>query len=167
MTERRRWLHDLTMLQLRTIQRSMVMATVMLALAACKPAPPSVPKHDQSPSVPKDAESSSVPKHGDSKVVTLVVKWKLKAEFEQEALAYATDFIAKAAANEPDTVLYVLTKDPKEERTYYWIERYRDRAALQFHRDTDYRAQALGHLPKWLETFPPELFLELDQVIPK
>lgn len=40
-------------------------------------------------------------------------------------------FAEKVHANEPGTLLYVLTKHPDEPHTYLWIERYRDQTALR------------------------------------
>lgn len=155
------------MRQLSLVRRLAIVGAATVMMAACA----STPKQAPCPVCPAPTPAAPlaptlVNDQGDAKTITLVVKWKLKAEYEQEALAYLADFIKKARDNEPGTVLYVVTKDPKEERTYYWIERYRDRAALEFHRGTDYRNTALKLLPKWLEKFPPELFLELEQVIP-
>ena len=37
-------------------------------------------------------------------------------------------------ANEPGTLLYVLTKHPTREHTYVWVERYRNAVAAERHR---------------------------------
>ena len=44
-------------------------------------------------------------------------------------------------ANEPGTLLYVLTKHPTREHTYVWVERYRDAVAAERHRDSSYMAE--------------------------
>lgn len=71
--------------------------------------------------------------HGNSEVVTLIVEMTVKPEYEQEFLDYVASFVEKVHANEPGTLLYVLTSHPTEPHTYLWVERYRNQEALQAH----------------------------------
>lgn len=67
------------------------------------------------------------------------------------------------APNEPDTLLYVLTKDPERDHTFVWIERYRDQQALARHSEAPYMADALAKLPGWWSS-PPEM-VQLRQIV--
>jgi quinol monooxygenase YgiN len=70
-------------------------------------------------------------------------------------------------ANEPGTLLYVLTKHPTEPHTYLWVERYRDQAAEQAHGEAPYFGEAMSRIqdPKWWAK-PGEVLL-LTQVVPQ
>lgn len=111
-------------------------------------------------------ESGSVNVHGDSDVVTLVVTMAVKPEHEQEFLDFAAYLVKKVHANEPDTLLYVLTQHPTEPQTYLWVERYRNQEALEAHNETSYMGEAISKVedPKWW-TKSPEM-LPLAQVVP-
>lgn len=112
------------------------------------------------------AESRAANAHGSSDVVTQVVTMALKPEYEQEFLDFAAYFVEKVHANEPGTLLYVLTKHPTEPYTYVWIERYRDQAALQAHGETPYIGEAMSKVqnPKWWSK--PHEMLQLTQIVP-
>ena len=101
---------------------------------------------------------------GGSEAITLIVTMSIKPEFEDEFLDMARAFADKVYANEPGTLLYVLTKHPTQEHTYVWVERYRHEAALTQHVGTAYMAEARPRLAEFLDS-PPEL-LRLAQVIP-
>jgi quinol monooxygenase YgiN len=152
----------------RVVGSSLLFAIAAIACGGAQrtdPAPHTCEAPAVAPTPP--AAPDAVPKHGDSKVITVIVRWKVKPEFEKEALAYTKDFIAKAQASEPGTLLYTFSKDPKQERTYVWVERYRDQAAYQAHQDTPYRKEALPLVKKWLEVWPPDIYLKLDQTFPE
>jgi quinol monooxygenase YgiN len=101
---------------------------------------------------------------GDSEAITLLVTMTFKPEKEAAFLELAARFIARVQAEEPGALLYVLTKDPTVAHTYTWVERYRDEAALQLHRDTEYMAQARPLLQEFFAS-PPKL-VRLEQVLP-
>jgi len=75
--------------------------------------------------------------------ITLIVTMSLKPDREAEFLAMATEFIDWVHANEPDTLLYVLSRHPSREHTYVWVERYRDESAMKDHGSSDRIAEAL------------------------
>jgi quinol monooxygenase YgiN len=112
-------------------------------------------------------ESESANAHGDSDVVTLLVTMAVKPAHEQEFLDFVAYFAKKVHANEPGTLLYVLTKHPTEPHTYLWVERYRDQEALKAHSETSYIGEAMSKVqdPKWWAK-PPEM-LQLTQVVPE
>lgn len=84
-------------------------------------------------------------------------------EHEEAFLELASSVVAQVRANEPDTLVYMLTKDPERDHTYVWIESYRDREALAVHSEAPYMADALAKLPGWWST-PPEV-IQLRQVL--
>ena len=112
-------------------------------------------------------ESGSVTAHGDSDVVTQVVTMAVKPEYEQEFLDLASHTVNEVHANEPGTLLYVLTKHPTEPHTYVWVERYRNQEALKAHGETPYIAEAMSRVqdPEWWAK--PHEMLQLAQVMPK
>ena len=71
-------------------------------------------------------------------VATLKVKPGMEGEFE----AVAKELVAKVNANEPGCVLYALHRS-EAPHTYVFMERYRDQAAVDAHRATEY-FKALG-----------------------
>jgi quinol monooxygenase YgiN len=113
------------------------------------------------------AESRSTNAHGNADVVIQLVTMTVKPEYEQEFLDFAAYFVEKVHANEPGTLLYVLTKHPTEPHTYLWVERYRDQAAAQAHAEAPYFGEAMSRIqdPKWWAK-PGELLL-LTQVVPQ
>ena len=84
-------------------------------------------------------------------------------EHEEAFLALASSVVAEVRANEPDTLVYMLTKDPERDHTYVWIESYRNQDALAAHSEAPYVADALAKLPGWWST-PPEA-IQLHQVV--
>jgi quinol monooxygenase YgiN len=119
--------------------------------------------------IPKEeymAESGSKNSHGSADVVTQLVTMTLNPEYEQEFLDFAAYFAEKVHANEPGTLLYVLTKHPTEPHTYVWVERYRDQAAEQAHSEAPYFSEAISRMqdPTWWAK-PGEVML-LTQVVP-
>jgi quinol monooxygenase YgiN len=100
---------------------------------------------------------------GGSEAVTLVVTMEIKPEFEAAFLEEAAQFAEKVYANEPGTLLYVLTKHPTREHTYVWVERYRDNAAGEAHRGTSYMAEIRPRLQEYVESVD---LMRLEQVVP-
>ncbi|HVK84338.1 MAG TPA: putative quinol monooxygenase, partial [Kofleriaceae bacterium] len=84
-------------------------------------------------------------------IATQLVTMKIKAEHEQDFLAVAKSVVEKVYAGEPNTLTYTLVKHPTEERTYMWIERYKDQAASDEHGQTPYLQEALKTVRPWLE----------------
>jgi len=102
---------------------------------------------------------------GDGEAITLVVTMPVKAEREADFLDLCAAFAEWVHANEPDTLLYVLTKHPSREHTYVWVERYRDEAAMTSHRESPQLAETLPKVRECLDG-APEL-LRLEQVVPR
>ena len=65
-------------------------------------------------------------------IATLKIKEGKGAEFE----AIAKQLVEKVNANEEGVVYYDLYK--QDDTTYVFLERYKDQAALDVHRKTDY-----------------------------
>lgn len=110
------------------------------------------------------SERASPEVQGDTDVVTQIVTMTIKPEDERTFLELAAGVIEKVQANEPDTLLYVLTEHPNEPHTYVWVERYPNEQALAAHGEAPYIVEALQQLPGWWAK-PPEL-LKLGQVLP-
>jgi quinol monooxygenase YgiN len=72
----------------------------------------------------------------------IVATIKVKPGMEKEFEAVARELVAKVTANEPGCVLYAL-HHAETPATYVFMERYRDQAAVDAHRGTDY-FKALG-----------------------
>ena len=75
-------------------------------------------------------------------VATLKVKDGMAAEFE----AAAMDLVEAVNANEPDCLLYRLYRT-EDEHTFVFMERYKDEAAGDFHRNS--RLWAPRWAPSW------------------
>ena len=95
--------------------------------------------------------------------ISQVITMTFAPEHEEAFLELASSVVAQVRANEPDTLVYVLTKDPERDHTYVWIESYRDQDALAIHGEAPYIADALAKLPGWWST-PPEA-IQLRQVL--
>jgi len=95
--------------------------------------------------------------------ISLLVTMTFLPEHEEAFLELATSVVEQVRANEPGTLLYMLTKDPERDHTYVWIERYRDQQALDVHSESPYMADALAQLPGWGSS-PPEV-LQLREVV--
>jgi quinol monooxygenase YgiN len=155
-------------LQGGTVRRSLVSALLGASLVACagNQASPAVQSPPQaaagSPSQTPTAES---PPHGDSTTVTLVVTMTVKPEREQEFLKFAGKFVGDVHANEPGSLLCVLTRHPTRPNTFVWVERYRDAEALTAHGASAHFAEAKAKFPEFVAA-PPE-FLKLSQVLPE
>lgn len=65
-------------------------------------------------------------------VATLKIQEGKNAEFE----AVANQLVEKVNANEEGAIYYDLYK--QDETTYVFLERYKDKAAFDLHRNTDY-----------------------------
>jgi quinol monooxygenase YgiN len=115
---------------------------------------------------PPVAEPAAKPNaHGNASVITLVVTMTFKPENEQDFLDVAAKYAAFVHANEPGTVLYVLTKDPDEPHTYVWIERYADEAAIATKASKPEFQEALAKVKMWLAK--PPVIKKLTQVVPR
>jgi len=67
-------------------------------------------------------------------IATLKIAAGKEAEFETAAKALVT----QVNANEPDCLLYELYRSPKSPDTYVFMEKYKDKAALEAHGQTEY-----------------------------
>lgn len=95
--------------------------------------------------------------------INQLVTMTFAPEHEEAFLGSAASVVAEVRANEPDTMVYMLTKDPERDRTYVWIETYRNQDALTVHSEAPHMADALAKLPGWWST-PPEV-IQLRQLL--
>jgi quinol monooxygenase YgiN len=102
---------------------------------------------------------------GGSETLTLIVTMVIKPEREEEFLATTRDFVDWVHANEPGTLLYVLTKHAAQDHTYVWVERYKDHAAADAHRNTARIGEALAVVRQCLDGAPEAI--RLEQVFPQ
>jgi quinol monooxygenase YgiN len=75
-------------------------------------------------------------------MIGIVATLRIKPGMEKEFEAVAKELVAKVQANEPGCVLYALHHG-EAPHTYVFMERYRDQAAVDAHRATEY-FKALG-----------------------
>lgn len=109
------------------------------------------------------ATTERVPARPATETINQLIIMTFAPEHEEAFLGLATSVVAQVRANEPDTLVYMLTKDPERDHTYIWIESYRNRDALALHGDAPYMVDALAKLPDWWSS-PPEV-LQLRQVL--
>lgn len=72
----------------------------------------------------------------------IVATIKVKPGMEKEFEAVARELVSKVNANEPGCTLYALHR-AEGSGAYVFMERYKDQAAVEAHRGTDY-FKALG-----------------------
>lgn len=103
---------------------------------------------------------------GNSGVITQIVTMTLKPEYDEDFIDLARRVVEKVHENEPGTLLYFLTRHSSEPRTYIWLERYRDEAALQTHGQAPYMKETMERVqdPTWWAK-PIEL-VSVKQVVP-
>ena len=91
-------------------------------------------------------------------------RWSSRPEREAEFLAAAGEFVTWVHANESDTLLYVLTKHAAQDHTYVWVERYKDHASADAHRNSARIAEVLAIVRQCLDGTPEAM--RLEQVFP-
>jgi quinol monooxygenase YgiN len=101
---------------------------------------------------------------GSTRAVTKIVTVTIAPEHEAELVAYVPQLVARVHANEPGTLLYVVTKHPDRPHTYVWIERYQDEAALKAHVEQPYVVEAVDTVSGWWVAEPK--VLQLSQIAP-
>lgn len=99
-------------------------------------------------------------KGNDHQVVAVTVT----PEHEHELVSLAEQLVDQVNANEPGTLLYVVTENPARPHTYAWVARYEDEAALQAHAEQPYVVDAVRQVSAWWVTEPE--VLQLTQVAP-
>jgi quinol monooxygenase YgiN len=77
-------------------------------------------------------------------IATIRIKPGTEQEFEAEAKVLA----AKVAASEPGCTLYTLCRS-ETPHTYVMLERYVDRAAIDFHRGTSHYKEVGGKIARF------------------
>lgn len=116
------------------------------------------------PRAPAVASAAAAP-HGHEGVVSLVVTMTVKPENEREFLEICREFAAYVHTHYAGVLLYTLSKDPRQEHTYVWIERYVDDEAIRRKAATpEYKAAVAKVMP--LLANPPQA-RRLVQVVPK
>lgn len=68
-------------------------------------------------------------------MVSVIARLPMKEDKVQEAIAAIKDLMVEVAKEE-GTVLYTLNRDPKNPNTLVFMERYQDKAAVDFHSGT-------------------------------
>jgi quinol monooxygenase YgiN len=86
-------------------------------------------------------------------------------EHERKLVGHAQRLVEQVYANEPGSLLYVVTKHPSKPRTYVWLERYRDQTALRTHTEQPYVEDAIRQISAWWAGEPQ--VLQLAQVAPR
>jgi quinol monooxygenase YgiN len=77
----------------------------------------------------------------------MIANFKVQDGKQAEFEAVMNDLIAKVHANEPNTLLYVLTKSKREPTDYVMVEQYRSDDDRKAHGQTAYFQEAL---PKFM-----------------
>src|SRR5512137_2528286 len=119
------------------------------------------------PSPPTPAITSPAPtnQHGHEGVVSLVVTMTVKPENERDFLEICREFAAYVHTHYAGVLLYTLSKDPRQEHTYVWIERYVDEEAIRKKAATpEYKAAVAKVMPLLAN---PAQARRLVQVVPK
>ena len=68
-------------------------------------------------------------------MVSVIAKMPMKEDKIEEAIASIKELMAEVAKEE-GTVLYTLNRDPKNPNTLIFMERYKDKAAVEAHSAT-------------------------------
>jgi quinol monooxygenase YgiN len=110
------------------------------------------------------ADDAARDARGRTDAITKIVTVTVAPEHEAELVAYAEQLVARVHANEPATLLYVVTKHPDRPHTYVWIERYENEAALKAHAQQPYVVEAVDTVSGWWVTDPE--VLQLSQIAP-
>lgn len=103
--------------------------------------------------------------HGDSSTIAMMITMKIKPEFEQAFVDFATDIVRRVYEQEPGVLTYTMYKHPTEASTYVLIERYRDAAAMDAHMASKMMAEVGEKLPGWLTARPTEM--QYTQLLPR
>jgi quinol monooxygenase YgiN len=69
---------------------------------------------------------------GGSKMISMIAKLPVKEDKVEEAIAAIKEFMVQVAKEE-GTLSYTLNRDPKNPNTLVFMERYKDKAALDAH----------------------------------
>src|SRR5215470_7397869 len=81
-------------------------------------------------------------------MIAIVVELKVPASASKDFAALAEQHARRCLEREPGCLQFDITQDPADPEQWVFYERYRDQAALDAHRKTDY-------LPKFLEATKP------------
>ena len=87
-------------------------------------------------------------------VATLKIQEGKNAEFE----AVANQLVEKVNANEDGAIYYDLFK--QDDNTYIFLEKYKDQAAVEIHRNTDYYKSLGAQMGPFLAGKPDIKILE-------
>ena len=89
-------------------------------------------------------------------MIGVIAKLSVKPDMIETFEAAASALVKSVNANEPDCVLYELYKSPKDPACYVFMEKYKNKAALEAHGKTDYFIAAQGRLGPCLSA-PPNI----------
>lgn len=133
----------------------------MVAAAGC--ASKAAPAATCPPATPAAIDPTLRPPGAGPGILTQLVTMKIKEGHEQDFLAVAKGVVENVYAREPNTLTYTLVKHPTEERTYMWIERYKDEAAAKEHGQTPHLQEGLKSVRPWIEDAQ---LVRYEQVLP-
>jgi quinol monooxygenase YgiN len=71
-------------------------------------------------------------------IMVVTATLKFKAEYLEEVEQRLLEMVNTVVANEKETLEYRLHKDTADPSVFYFYERYKDKAAFDFHSKTDY-----------------------------
>jgi|AmaraimetFIIA100_FD_contig_91_272966_length_1859_multi_3_in_0_out_0_2 quinol monooxygenase YgiN len=83
-------------------------------------------------------------------MIAIVVELKVPASASKDFAALAEQHARRCLEREPGCLQFDITQDPADPQQWLFYERYRDEAALDAHRKTDY-------LAKFLEATRPQI----------
>ncbi len=87
-------------------------------------------------------------------MINIIATLKIAPGKEKQFEAAAADLVAKVNAYEPDCLLYELCRSESDPQTYVFMERYKDKAAVEAHGKTDYFLAAQAPLGACLAGAP-------------
>jgi quinol monooxygenase YgiN len=92
-------------------------------------------------------------------MVSVIAKLPMKEEKVQEAIA-AIKELMKEVAKEDGTVLYTLNRDAKNPNTLVFMERYKDKAAVDTHSGTPHFKAFFAKAAEFLAGRPEIVIME-------
>ena len=92
-------------------------------------------------------------------MVSLIAKLPMKEDKVEEAIAAIKELVADVAKEE-GTLLYTVNRDPKNPSTLVFVERYKDKAAVDFHSATPHFKAFFSKCTAFLSGRPEIVIME-------
>jgi quinol monooxygenase YgiN len=92
-------------------------------------------------------------------MISLIAKLPIKEDKMDEAVAAIRELVTEVAKEE-GTMFYTLNRDSKNPNTLVFMERYRDKDALNVHSNTPHFKAFFAKSGAWLSGKPEVLFME-------